>query len=159
VPSIQSYTITLRNNQTESSARRLLAELSPDFIVPSRDGVQQILKILGLSRSFSRAFDIIHVPNRDRSRSDEAIIAEDKFVLIELKTTRKRLPNNPYGFFFGATKNEFDLAEKMGDRYKFCFVSLHHESSSYALVTLEELKKLVKTQRIQYQINIKARAD
>jgi hypothetical protein len=157
--SIRSYTITLSNNQTESDARQLLAQLDPGFIIPSRKGVQQILEVLGLDRSFSRAFDLIYVPSRDHSKSEEVLIAEDQFILIELKTTKKRLRNNPYGFFFGATKNEFDLAEKMGDRYKFCFISLHRESSSYALVTLEELRKLVKTQRIQYQINIKTRAD
>jgi hypothetical protein len=155
--SIQSYTITLKNNQTESDARVLLAKLDPGFIVPSRSLKQEILRVLKLDRSFSRAFDLIHVPDTDKS--DEAIIAADRFTLIELKTTKKRLKNNPYGFFFGATKNEFDLAEKMGERFRFCFISLHHESSSYALVTLEELKKLVKTQRIQYQINIKTRAD
>jgi hypothetical protein len=153
--SIKSYTITLSNNQTESGARQLLAQLDPGFLIPSRKGVQQILKVLGLDRGFSRAFDLIYVPSRDHIKSEEAIIAENNFILVELKTTKKRLTNNPYG----ATKNEFDLAEKMGDRYKFCFISLHHESSSYALVTLEELRKLIKTQRIQYQINIRTRPD
>ena len=159
MPNAKSYTITLSNNKTESDARQLLVRQNSNFMLPSRDEKKHILNVLKLSKSFNRAFDLIYVPNRDISKNDETIIDKNKFILIELKTTRKCLKNNPYGFFFGATQNEFELARKMGERYKFCFISLHTKSSSYAMVTLEELNTMIKTKRIQYQINMKVRPD
>ena len=41
----------------------------------------------------------------------EAINIDDIEVInfIELKSTQKKLLNNPSKFFFGATQNEFDL--------------------------------------------------
>ncbi|GCF82072.1 hypothetical protein BKL48_25215 [Bacillus cereus] len=54
-----------------------------------------------------------------------------EITLIELKTTKKEVPNNSLGFFFGVTENEFELARLLGNQYKFCFVCLH--------VTLAEL--------------------
>lgn len=78
----------------------------------------------------------------------------DDITLIELKTTKKKLINLPSGFFFGATESEFALATQLGNQYKFCFISLHIESSNYVLLTLEELNKIIKTKRIQYQINL-----
>ncbi|MEQ6357328.1 hypothetical protein ABNX05_22190 [Lysinibacillus sp. M3] len=55
----------------------------------------------------------------------EALVRKEKdlnsLILIELKITKKYLPDNPKGFFFVATKNEFYLAKLLGDRYKFCF--------------------------------------
>jgi hypothetical protein len=73
---------------------------------------------------------------------------------VELKTTKKKLPNLPKGFFFGATQSEFEIAEKLGDKYKFCFVSLHEETKGYVLITLEKLNKIIRTKRIQFQINL-----
>jgi hypothetical protein len=78
----------------------------------------------------------------------------EDIILVELKTTKKYLPENPKGFFFGATENEFNFGQKLGDRFRFCFVSLNEKGSSFSLQTIEELEKLIKTKRIQYQINL-----
>ena len=78
----------------------------------------------------------------------------DEIVLIELKVTRKYLPENPKGFFFGATQNEFDFGEMLGEKFRFCFVSLHERGSSYVLLTIAELEAIIRTRRIQYQINL-----
>ena len=74
--------------------------------------------------------------------------------LVELKTTRKYLPESPKGFFFGATENEFKLAAELGDRYHFCFVCLHPDSLGYSLLGLSELEPMIRTKRTQYQINL-----
>lgn len=79
----------------------------------------------------------------------------DTIVLVELKTTKKRLENNPHGFFFGATENEFTLAKELGDQYKFCFVCLYPETKSYKMMTLPELENMIKNKRTQYQVNLK----
>lgn len=112
------------------------------------------MEILDLPKTFSRAFDLIQIPGHINTE-EEITLAETKNIrLIELKTTEKYLPNAPKGFFFGATKNEFDLAERMGDRYAFCFVCLNDKSKSYHLLTQSELDTLIVTKRVQYQINL-----
>jgi hypothetical protein len=112
--------------------------------------------MFNLNSSFYRAFDLIYIKN---SKDNNSITIDDidNIIFVELKTTKKYLPNNPHGFFFGATKNEFDLAEKLGEKYKFCFVSLHENSLSYSLLTIPELEDMIKTKRIQYQINLRTK--
>ena len=78
----------------------------------------------------------------------------DEITLIELKCTRAFLPNNPKGFFFGATQNEFEFGERLGDKFRFCFVSLNPKSLSHALLSVPELERIIRTKRIQYQINL-----
>jgi hypothetical protein len=78
----------------------------------------------------------------------------DEITLVELKTTKKFLPENPKGFFFGATQNEFDFGERLGDKYRFCFVCLHPDSPSYAMLSVPELEAIMRTKRVQYQINL-----
>ena len=68
---------------------------------------------------------------------------------------KKKLLNNPSKFFFGATQNEFDLADKLKDKYKFCFVSLHEESQSASFLTKDEMFEIIQNKRIQFQINLK----
>jgi hypothetical protein len=78
----------------------------------------------------------------------------DEVTLIELKCTRAFLPNNPKGFFFGATQNEFDFGERLGNKFRFCFVCLNANSLSHALLSVPELEQIIRTRRIQYQINL-----
>ena len=78
----------------------------------------------------------------------------EDIILVELKTTKKYLPENPKGFFFGATENEFNFGKILGSRFRFCFVSLNEKGSSFAFLTLGELEERIKNRRIQYQINL-----
>jgi hypothetical protein len=73
---------------------------------------------------------------------------------VELKTTKKYLPENPKGFFFCATENEFNFGKILGARFRFCFVSMNEKGSSFALQTIEELELRIKNRRIQFQINL-----
>ncbi len=149
-----SYSITLSNNRTEKAAIDYVMAQDPRLWVPTPASRRLVLDELGLSRSFSRAFDLVRVQKPFDVGSGLSVEEIDSVSLIELKTTRKLLPELPRGFFFGATENEFDLARKLGDRYKFCFVCLHPESMGYQLLTLEELEPLIRTKRTQYQINL-----
>lgn len=148
-----SYNATLKNNRTENQAVGFLLSQDARFRVPTKEERKRILQILNLPVTFSRAFDLVLFPAPYAGEINDITLADTK--LVELKTTKKPLPNNPDGFFFGATENEFDLARRLGDRYRFCFVSLHEESKGYALLTLEELEGRIKTKRIQYQINLR----
>lgn len=153
VASTHSYGATIRNNVTESDAFLYLNEQDARFRRPNKNERKSVLKSLNLPTTFSRAFDIVYMSEGDASRSILDIPAED-LLLVELKTTRKKLTALPSGFFFGATQNEFEIAKKLGHQYVFCFVSLHPESRGYVLLTLEELESKIKTKRIQYQINL-----
>ena len=79
----------------------------------------------------------------------------NEIILIELKTTKKKLLNFPSGFFFGVTENELNLAEMLGSKFKFCFLSLFKGYEEYTFMTYTELNKRIRDKRIQYQVNLK----
>ena len=58
---------------------------------------------------------MIYIPRYAGTVVTEEVIEThlDEIFLVELKTTRKYLPKNPKGFFFGATQNEFDFGERL----------------------------------------------
>lgn len=112
------------------------------------------MDILGIDKKYARAFDLILIPGHTNLEQVIQFQRAEDIILVELKTTKKKLVNLPSGFFFGATESEFALAKQLGCRYKFCFVSLHIESKNYVLLTLDELNNIIKTKRIQYQINL-----
>ena len=150
----KSYSITLSNNRTEKEAIDYVMGVDSRLLNPSKESRKHILEILELPKTFARAFDLIRVPGHINSESEITVADAAQITLVELKTTQKHLPECPRGFFFGATENEFDLARRMGDQYRFCFVCLHPESRGFHLLSLEELEGLIRTKRTQYQINL-----
>ena len=150
----QSYEITLKNNTTEKEAIVFLMESSASFIEPDKEGRKAILQHFGLSPKYIRAFDLIQVEGHINSEERFILNPHDKITLIEIKSTKKKLENNPYGFFFGATENEFSIANKLGENYKFCFVCLHPDTKSYAILSVSEVEDITRNKRIQYQINL-----
>ena len=111
--------------------------------------------MLGFDKKFSRAFDLIRVKGANADSNTLPISNPKDITLIEIKTTKKRLLNNPNGFFFGATENEFNLAKLMGVQYNFAFVCLHPDCQSVKCLTLAELNPLIQNKRIQFQVNLK----
>ena len=149
-----SYTITLDNNKSEKEAINFLVESNIEFLNPDKESRKFIMEKMNIPSQFSRAFDLIMIRGRNNKSQNIELSDFEELTLIELKTTKKKLPNLPKGFFFGATESEFQLARLMKDKYKFCFISIHKDSLSYSLLTLDELDKIIKTKRIQYQINL-----
>lgn len=149
-----SYKITLSNNKTEKRGLDFLISQDSSFLLPTKEGRKQIFKILNLDKKYSRAFDLFQLPGHVNSEQEITVGDANNITLIELKTTEKYLPNNPKGFFFGATQNEFDIASHLGNQYKFCFVSLHVDSQTFSLQTLKELNELIVNKRTQFQINL-----
>ena len=150
-----SYKITFNNNLTEKEGIDYL--LSKDGLLrnPTKESRKVLLNLLDIPNSFSRAFDLILLPGTKQHTSEITVESRNEITLVELKTTKKKLSNNPNGFFFGATENEFELARLMGDRFLFCFVCLHPESLSYRYMKLSEVEDMTRTKRVQYQINFK----
>lgn len=149
-----SYTITVDNNLSEKEAISFLLSTDINFINPDKESRKIIMNLLNIDKKFARAFDLILIPRHTNLEQIITLQNVENIILIELKTTKKKLLNNPKGFFFGATESEFKLASQLGDNYKFCFVSLHPESKGYSLLTLDELNLIIKTKRIQFQINL-----
>jgi hypothetical protein len=154
--SVHSYKITFSNNLTEKEGIDFVLSRDQLLRLPTKQSRKDILEILELPNSFSRAFDLILLSTNIDGSSEITIESKSEITLVELKTTKKKLPNNPAGFFFGATENEFKLARIMGDQYLFCFVCLHPDSMSFKYMKLSEVEKMIRTQRVQYQINFKS---
>ncbi len=151
-----SFVITLSNNKTEKEGIDYLIANATGFFYVERAIRVQLLKLLELPVTFSRAFDMIYIPRYEGLVVTEEIIEAhlDEVVFIELKTTKKYLPENPKGFFFGATENEFNFGKLLGKKFCFCFVCLNELSPSYAMLSVDELEGKIRTRRIQYQINL-----
>jgi len=154
-----SFTITLSNNKTESEGLEFVLNSSPDLFLPDIFGRKRLLEILGLKNDFLKTFDLVRVAGANRADKVVEIPGPFSVTLIELKTTKKRLPQNPLGFFFGATENEFKLAEMLGVQFNFAFVCLHADCPSVQYLTLENLKPLIRKQRTQFQINLRTRSE
>jgi len=151
-----SFILTLSNNITEKEGVNYLIENHTGFFKIDLSTKKKILDLLQIEHRFLQSFDMIYIPNLvgKEINGDEIETYLEDMILVELKTTKKYLPNNPKGFFFGATENEFNFGEILGDKFRFCFVSLHEKGSSFALLTIEELDLIIRNKRIQYQINL-----
>ena len=150
-----SFVITLSNNKTESEGLEIVLGASRDLFVPDKHGRKELLKLLDLDKKFLRAFDLVRVAGANADSNTLPISDPKDITLIELKTTKKRLPDNPHGFFFGATENEFNLARLMGARFNFAFVCLHPDCSSVKFLTFDELQPLIQLQRTQFQVSLR----
>ena len=151
-----SFVLTLSNNITEKEGVNFLIENYTGFFKVDLATKKELLDLLKIEHRFLPAFDLIYLPEMVGKITDTDFIQTylEDIILIELKTTKKYLPENPKGFFFGATENEFNFGKILGSRFRFCFVSLHEKGSSYAFLTLDELEGRIKNRRIQYQINL-----
>lgn len=151
-----SFVLTLSNNITEKEGVNYLIENTTGFFKIDLATKKELLDLLKIEHRFLQAFDLIYLPKMVGKTIDENFIKTylEDIILVELKTTKKYLPENPKGFFFGATENEFNFGKILGARFRFCFVSLNEKGSSFAFLTLEELEERIKNRRIQYQINL-----
>ena len=152
----QSFTITRKNNATEKEGIQYMESLNKGFFFVNSYERKRILELLDQPKNFARSFDMVLVPRLAGAElSIEAIETHiGEVTLIELKCTRAFLPNNPKGFFFGATQNEFDFGERLGSKFSFCFVCLNPNARSHALLSVPELGQIIRPRRIQYQINL-----
>jgi hypothetical protein len=151
-----SFVLTLKNNVTEKEGINYIFENFTGFFKIDLEIKKELLNLLKIDHRFLQAFDLIYIPNMVGKEINSDILETylEDIILVELKTTKKYLPENPKGFFFGATENEFNFGKLLGERFRFCFVSMNEKGSSFALLTIEELEARIKNKRIQYQINL-----
>tara|TARA_R100000935_G_scaffold34334_2_gene54946 strand:+ start:3326 stop:3796 length:471 start_codon:yes stop_codon:yes gene_type:complete len=151
-----SFKLTLSNNVTEKQGINYLVEEQTGFFKIDKLMKKELLDKVNIPHNFLQSFDMVYIPKLKGIEFDKGYIEThlDEILFIELKTTKKYLPENPKGFFFGATENEFNFGKLLGDRFRFCFVCLNEKSPSYVLLTIEELERIIRNRRIQYQINL-----
>lgn len=139
-----------KNLTSERSGLEMLIALHPKMVQPTLVQKKRILQICNLPNLYLRSFDLIEL-----KVADFADIQSSKdFVLIEVKVTEKYLPNFPKGFFFGMTKNEENLMIELGDGFLLCLISVNELNSTFKFLNYEQLQSLIRTKRIQYQINL-----
>jgi hypothetical protein len=150
-----SFTITLSNNKTEKEGIEYLRSRETGYFFVDKHARKIILELLGQPLTFFRSFDMIHIPRFRGTVVTQPTLKThlDEIILIELKTTKKRLPNFPKGFFFGATANEFLFAEALKEKFQFCFICLHPDTPNHILLSLSDVRALTRTSRVQHQIN------
>jgi hypothetical protein len=151
-----SFILTLSNNVTEKEGINFLLDNYKGFFKIDLSTKKELLDLFQIEHRFLQSFDLIYIHDLNNQVIEDGFIKTyiEDIIFIELKTTKKYLPNNPKGFFFGATENEFNFAKILGPKFKFCFVSLNEKASSYAFLNLEELEERIRNKRIQYQINL-----
>lgn len=152
----QSFILTLSNNVTEKEGVNYLIEEQTGFFKIDLEMKKQLLDKVNIPHNYLQSFDMVFIPKLKGVNFKQDYIEThlDEILFVELKTTKKHLPENPKGFFFGATENEFNFGKLLGDRFRFCFVCLNEKSPSYAMLTVEELEKIIRNKRIQFQINL-----
>ena len=157
-----SYGKTKLNNVKEDAALSVLLSANASFQRPDSKTRKKILEILGLAEYSARAFDLIQtdIPMASVTVENAAEVI-DAIQLVEVKATKAAIQDeNLHGFFFGATDNEYRLAKRLGDRYKFAFVVLSPKGNRppfFVLLSLAEVEERTKTKRIQYQVNLRGR--
>jgi hypothetical protein len=138
------------NYKRQDSSLEYLRRALDGFYVPTPAEKLEVLKLLGVSKGFKQTFDALklHVP------AFANVLSAKDFDLLEIKATDKYLPELPSGFFFGMTENEEMLLKVFEGKYFLCLVSLNPKSPSHKLVGWKELKTLIQSKRVQYQINL-----
>jgi len=157
------FTKSKSNRGVEKAGLQDVLLRDPRFQAPMTETKKAILKGLGLGDTKlygPQSFDAILLPQAE-PMVEEATLPRhlDQIILVEMKTTRKPIKDASLaGFFFGATQREYDLAAKLGDRFRFAFVVLN-PANAYGkpfavLLTLPELEHRTRSKRIQYQVNL-----
>jgi hypothetical protein len=152
-----------RNRIVEKAGLKDVLLRDKRFQAPTTETKKAILKALGLGDTKfygPQSFDAIMLPE-PTELIDETTLPSylEQIVLVEMKTTKKPIKDSGLaGFFFGATQREYDLAAKLGDKFRFAFVVLN-SANAYGrpfavLLTLAELEHRTRVKRIQYQVNL-----
>ena len=151
-----SFTLTLSNNVTEKEGVLFLLNNHTGFFKIDLNTKKELLDLLKIERRYLQSFDLIYVPEMvgKTINSDFLKTYLEDIIFVELKTTKKYLPENPKGFFFGATENEFNFGKILKNKFLFCFVTINKKAPSFVLLTIKELDKKIRNKRIQYQISL-----
>ena len=139
----------IKNLKKEKKGLDVLFNNIDNFYIPDLNQKKIILDLMGINKKrFIRTFDGIIL----KVDKFEDINSKEDFDMIEMKSTDKKLPNFPYGSFFGLTLNEECLL-RVFDNFFLCIV--HTKLKKHHLFNYSEYKSMITRKRLQYQINFK----
>jgi hypothetical protein len=139
-----------QNLASESFGLEMILSKDPYLLKPTLMQKKKVLEICNLPNLYRRSFDLIRLNVDDFSKVESI----EDFVLIEVKVTRKTLPNFPKGFFFGMTENEEKLLKELSNSFLLCLVSIADSHLKYEFLNYEQLQSLIRTKRVQFQITL-----
>lgn len=154
------FTKSLRNQGVEREGLALL-RIDRRIQVPDLATKRAIVERLPVGEYGIQTFDAIMTPMPLEpvtvANIDKAM---DDLTLVEMKTTKKPIRNAALnGFFFGATAREYEMANTLGDRYKWAFVVINEENDYgrmfFVLLSLDEVESRTRSKRVQYQVNFR----
>ena len=157
------FTKSKRHRGVEKAGLQDVLLRDSRFQAPTTEVKKAILKGLGLTDTKlygPQSFDAILLPQAEPVVEESTLSPHlSQIILVEMKTTKKPIKDASLaGFFFGATQREYDLAAKLGDRFRFAFIVLNSDNvygkPFGVLLTLSELEKRTRSKRIQYQVNL-----
>ncbi len=139
-----------KNLASEKFGLQILMRDDKRIMQPTLSEKKKVLEICQLPNLYSRSFDLIKLHVGDFAE----VVSKEDFTLLEVKVTRTKLPNFPKGFFFGMTENEEKLLKDLGNSFLLCLLAISETDAKYKFLNYDELKSLIRTKRIQYQINL-----
>jgi hypothetical protein len=161
------YTKSLSNSRTQNAALRVLLtdRRFQALDAPTKKHLVSRLALPEGARYGVRSFDAVmtSVPRPPITIANiESVFGELR--LVEMKSTRDPIADEALnGVFFGATENEYSMAELLGPKYLFAFVVLSRTNRFghpfAVLLTLEEVRARTKVERIQFQVNFRRDID
>ena len=112
--------------QTAKKACAILVAKNEGFIVPTARQKANLLVAFAKKGKvvYGRAFDIVKCPasvNLDELPEVEKNLKD--LVVMEIKSTRKKLKSDFSGFFFGLSGAEVLVAQSLKSQFKFAFVN------------------------------------
>lgn len=96
-----SFVLTLSNNVTKKEGINYLIEDHTGFFKIDLVTKKELLTLLKIDHRFLQSFDLIYLPEMAGKIINSNFIQTylEDIILVELKTTKKYLPENPKGFF------------------------------------------------------------
>ena len=106
-----SFILTLSNNVTEKECVNYLITNHTGFFKIDLTMKKELLNLIKIDHKFLQAFDLIYIPDMLGKIITEDFLQTslEDIILVELKTTKKYLPENPKGFFLVLQKMNLTL--------------------------------------------------
>lgn len=121
----------LSGSATAKRALSILVSKSGGFVVPTPTQRRNLVVAFAKNDMiiYGRAFDCVRLSGEVNLDSVDDIETNlERITVIEIKSTRKRLPVDFAGHFFSLSGAEMLVAQSLKHRFKFAFVNINTES-------------------------------
>jgi hypothetical protein len=130
----------LSGSATAKKAVAILTRKTGDFVLPTPRQKKNLVVAFAKNDMiiYGKAFDLVRLKgavNLDVVEDVERCF--ELITILEIKSTRKALPDNFAGFFFALTAAEVLVAQSLKQRFRFVFVNTNN--GSYFELGLNEI--------------------